>query len=178
MAPVDRAETCKGVQPMTNPYAPPQAAVLDIDDPRATTTLAGRGTRLGALILDSFIFMAMVYLPIALGLTATRGGGSDMTGMVIIGFVLAAAGLVAWSWLTIVYVNRNGQSIAKKITGIKVVRSDGSPAALERIFWARNVLNGLLGLIPLYALIDGLFIFAGSRQCLHDKIADTIVVKA
>jgi len=163
---------------MTNPYAPPQAAVLDIDEPRTSTTLADRGTRLGALILDSIIFMAMVYLPIGLtiGVSAMRGEVSNMAAMA--GFVLALAGLAAWCWLTIVYVNRNGQSIAKKLVGIRVVRSDGSAAALGRIFWLRNIVNGLLGLIPLYALVDALFIFADSRQCLHDKIADTIVVKA
>ena len=166
---------------MTNPYAPPQAAVLDVDEPRTSTTPADRGTRLGALILDSIIFMGMVYVPLLLtvGLAASRGDASDTANtLAIVGFVLAAAGLVAWSWLTIVYVNRNGQSIAKKIIGIKVVRSDGSPAALGRIFWLRNILNGVLGLIPLYAIIDALFIFAESRQCLHDKIADTIVVQA
>jgi uncharacterized RDD family membrane protein YckC len=166
---------------MTNPYAPPQAAVLDIDDPRATTTLADRGTRLGATILDGIIFAAMVYLPVLLtvGVAGNRGGdGSGLEALVIVGALVAVAGLVAWCWLTILYVNRNGQTIAKKITGIKVIRSDGSPAALERIFWLRNVLNAVIGLIPLYAVIDVLFIFAESRQCLHDKIADTIVVKA
>jgi len=164
---------------MTNPYAPPQAAVLDVDEPRTSTTLADRATRLGAIILDSIIFIGMVYVPLLVGLAASRGDASDTAGaLAIVGFVLAAAGLVAWCWLTIVYVNRNGQSIAKKITGIKIVRSDGSPAALGRIFWLRNIVNGLLGLIPLYAVIDSLFIFAESRQCLHDKIADTIVVKA
>ena len=40
------------------------------------------------------------------------------------------------------------------------------------------VVNGLLGIIPLYGLIDPLFIFSESRQCLHDKLADTIVIKA
>jgi uncharacterized RDD family membrane protein YckC len=120
-----------------------------------------------------------VPLLLTVGLAASRGDASDTANrLAIVGFVLAAAGLVAWSWLTIVYVNRNGQSIAKKIIGIKVVRSDGSPAALGRIFWLRNILNGVLGLIPLYAVIDALFIFAESRQCLHDKIADTIVVQA
>jgi len=164
---------------MTNPYAPPQAAVLDVDEPRTSTTLADRATRLGAIILDSIIFIGMVYVPLLVGLAASRGDASDTAGaLAIVGFVLTAAGLVAWCWLTIVYVNRNGQSIAKKITGIKIVRSDGSPAALGRIFWLRNIVNGLLGLIPLYAVIDSLFIFAESRQCLHDKIADTIVVKA
>jgi uncharacterized RDD family membrane protein YckC len=62
--------------------------------------------------------------------------------------------------------------------GIKVVRTDGSPASLGRIFWLRNVVNGLMGLLPLYQFIDWLFIFGESRQCLHDKLADTMVVKA
>jgi len=58
------------------------------------------------------------------------------------------------------------------------VRSDGAPASLGRIFWLRNVLNGLISVIPIYGIIDSLFIFSESRQCLHDKIADTIVVNA
>ena len=33
----------------------------------------------------------------------------------------------------------------------------------------------MLSVIPLYGFIDALFIFGESRQCLHDKIADTIV---
>jgi uncharacterized RDD family membrane protein YckC len=75
-------------------------------------------------------------------------------------------------------VARNGQSIAKKLLSIKVVRSDGSRASLGRIFWLRNIVNTLLSIVPLYGVIDALFIFGEQRQCLHDKIADTIVVKA
>jgi hypothetical protein len=33
-------------------------------------------------------------------------------------------------------------------------------------------------MIPLFGIIDALFIFGDARQCLHDKIADTIVIKA
>ena len=51
-------------QPMTNPYAPPQATVQDIVDPAAGFILADRGTRLGAAILDSLVFGVMVYLPL------------------------------------------------------------------------------------------------------------------
>jgi uncharacterized RDD family membrane protein YckC len=80
--------------------------------------------------------------------------------------------------LTILFVSRNGQSIGKKLLGIKVVRSDGSKASLGRIFLLRNVVNTLLGIIPLYGLVDALLIFGEARQCVHDKIADTIVIKA
>ena len=163
---------------MTNPYAPPQAIVEDIVDPFEKVVLADRGTRLGAAILDGFIFAGLVYLPlmVTLGLNSAAGeNGSDT--IVLIGSALAMMGFVVWIGLTIRYVLRNGQSIAKKITGIKVVRSDGSPVNLGRIFWMRNVANGILSIIPLYGLIEILFIFSESRQCIHDKLADTIVVK-
>ena len=58
------------------------------------------------------------------------------------------------------------------------IRTDGSPASLGRLFWLRNVVNGLISVVPLYGFVDMLFIFGESRQCLHDKIAGTIVVKA
>jgi uncharacterized RDD family membrane protein YckC len=164
-----------------NPYAPPRAIVEDIADSGAPVIEAERGTRLGAAILDGIIMFGMVYVPF---LIAVFGQGFEentefqMTPVTMIGGVLTVIGFVAWCWLNILYVSRNGQSIAKKILGIKVVRSDGSPASLGRIFWLRNIVNGLLGVIPLYGLIDVLFIFSESRQCLHDKIADTIVVVA
>jgi uncharacterized RDD family membrane protein YckC len=163
---------------MTNPYAPPQAAVLDIADPRALTVPAERLTRLGAAILDGIIFGVMVYLPLFMTVGAAAAVGEEGAGpIVFIGFGLTIVGLIAWIWLTVLYVQRNGQSIAKKITGIKVVRTDGSPISLGRIFWLRNVVNSLISIVPLYGLIDVLFIFGETQQCLHDKIADTIVIK-
>ena len=163
---------------MTNPYAPPQAVVEDIVDPFEKVVLADRGTRLGAAVLDGFIFAGMVYLPLMLALGVDSAAGHEGTGaLVLVGFGLALMGLVAWTGLTVRYVLRNGQSIAKKITRIKVVRCDGSPVNLGRIFWMRNVANGILSFIPPYGLIEILFIFSESRQCIHDKLADTIVVK-
>ena len=166
----------------SNPYAPPQAVVRDIP---VTTAMApaDRGTRLVAAILDGLILAVMVYAPlILLAVIAPLAArpGSENGGRIILvsGLVLALGGFVAWAWLTIRYAVRNGQSIAKKMLGIKVVRTDGSPISLGRLFWLRNVVNGLLGIIPLYGLIDIIFIFAESRQCLHDMMADTIVIKA
>ena len=162
----------------TNPYAPPQAFVRDISVENSAMMPADRGTRLGAAILDGLILGVMVYVPMIMLLAFTSPFAIDRDGIMLVGFGLALAGFIVWAWLTIRYVQQNGQSIAKKMLGIKVVRGDGSPASLGRIFWLRNIVNGLLGILPLYGLIDALFIFAESRQCLHDKIADTIVIKA
>jgi uncharacterized RDD family membrane protein YckC len=168
---------------MSNPYAPPQAAVLDIVDPRAQNVLAERLTRLGAAILDGIIFGGMVYVPMLIGFVLAGVAGADQgeelsSGLLVLGLGFGLIGLVVWSWMTIVYVKRNGQTIGKKITGIKVVRRDGSPISLGRIFWLRNVVNALIGIIPLYSVIELLFIFGESQQCVHDKIADSIVVRA
>jgi uncharacterized RDD family membrane protein YckC len=168
---------------MTNPYAPPRAAVRDIVDPSLHLAPADRGARLGAAILDTFIFGIMVYMPSIVGTTlgaatgeaASSGGGETA---IAVGGVLTLAGLIAWSWLTVRYVRRNGQSIGKKLLNIKVVRTDGGPITLGRLFWLRNVVNGLISVVPLYGLIDVLFIFGENRQCLHDKLADSVVIKA
>jgi len=167
---------------MANPYAPPQAVVADVVR-SAGIVRADRGTRLGAALLDGLIMAGMTNLPMLVVLLAGTpfvgrqpgGGGSIVMALVP---VLGLVGAIAWCWLTVKYVKENGQTIAKRIVGIKVIRADGSPASLGRIFWLRNVVNALLGVIPLYNFVEVLFIFGEGRQCLHDKIADTIVVRA
>ena len=170
----------------TNPYAPPQAAVQDVAEPDSGE-FAGRGVRLGTAILDGIILVAMIYIPFTIsmflnGPAPLRNGHLNYAALLGIGSLLPLAGLVAFIWLNVMFVSRNGQSIGKKMTGIKVVRSDGSPASLGRIFWLRNVIGAVLGLIPLigyiFGLVDSLLIFGEPRQCLHDKFADTIVIKA
>jgi len=168
---------------MTNLYAPPRAAVRDVVDPAATLVLADRGTRLGASILDSFVAAAMIAGPaivfgIAGAAAATPGASSAAGSIATVGLVLSLVGLIAWCWLTVRFVVKNGQSIGKKMLGIKVLRKDGTSASLGRVILLRNFVVALLGMIPFFAFVDALFIFAESRQCIHDKIADTIVVVA
>jgi uncharacterized RDD family membrane protein YckC len=166
---------------MTNPYAPPQATVADVVDPRLSNVAAERGTRLAAAILDGLFIGGMIYAPLLVGFGfggITGGRNFNMNAGMAAAFVIGAIGFVVWCWLTVTFVRLNGQSIAKKLLNIKVVRSDGSPITLARIFFLRNVVNVMLSMIPLYGFIDLLFIFGEHRQCLHDKIADTIVVKA
>lgn len=173
-----------------NPYAPPTANVADAVDGSGDIEIAGRGTRLGAALLDSlvtFVFLIPAFIVGGSAMFANISSGAPAESVMIEMFTglfgaLVVVGLIAWAAITIVLVHRNGQTIGKKLVGIKVVRKDGSRASLGRIFWLRNVVNGLPSLIPIvgnfYFFVDSLFIFTESNQCIHDKIADTIVVRA
>jgi len=165
-----------------NPYAPPQAQVSDAADGDAQAELAGRGERLGAAILDSIIGL-IVAVPLFFGMDFNAlAAGNYESAFSVVGLSLAGILALIYIAITIYLVNKNGQTIAKKIVGIKVVRSDRSRASLGRIFWLRNFVNAIPSAIPyignVYGLVDAVFIFGDSRQCIHDKIADTIVVKA
>jgi len=175
-----------------NRYAPPQARVMDAAGDEEH--LANRGTRLAASIVDSLMILLMVQVPLMFGVglqgLAEIGASSSPIAVYAIfgrGFT-GAAGFVALIGLIVVaasnayFVKKNGQSVGKKLFGIKVIRTDGSTASLSRIFWLRNVVNFVFGWIPvvgrLYGIIDALVIFSEPRRCIHDRIADTIVVKA
>jgi uncharacterized RDD family membrane protein YckC len=165
----------------SNPYAPPKAFVQDVADEAAAVEPASRLVRLGAYLLDAFIPGLLIYAPLF------YGGIYDFKRMT---FAPQAVSVPIWAYtslasiallvLTIYFVQNNGQTIGKKLLSIKVVRKDGSRASLGRIFWLRNVVSMLPSFIlgGLWSIIDSLFIFGEPRQCIHDKIADTIVVKA
>ena len=169
--------------PGQNPYAPPRARVRDVAaTPSAQLVLAERSSRLGAAIVDGLIFSAMVYIPLFAGtFIGAASAGADGEGggaAAAIGLGLALVGFIIWTWMTLKQMGETGQSLAKKYFNIKVVLSDGSPAALSTLILKRNVLTWLLGIIPGYGLVEVLFIFGEKRQCLHDRMADTIVVEA
>jgi uncharacterized RDD family membrane protein YckC len=183
------------VTPPSNSYAPPKSVVADIPDSGDEAQKASRGSRLGASIIDGLIFgvpfgpsYAMA-VPAVLSHARAVGPGKTAPYSIWVGM----AGTGGWFYfgilvglctltLTALFVHRNGQTIGKKLLGIKVVRADGSRATLARIFWLRYVVNTLLTLVPiagaLYGLVDVLMIFGNALRCCHDYIADTIVIRA
>lgn len=165
----------------TNPYAAPQADVQDIRVVEGNIVLASRGSRLGATILDGVAAGVLIGIPgIFAGIYSSSDPGNDVP--VIAGLVLAI-GFLAYFAINCYLLYRNGQTIGKRALGIRIVRTDGSRAALSRIIFVRVLPFAIVGAFPYYrignliALIDVLFIFRQSRQCLHDQLADTIVVE-
>jgi len=171
----------------------------------APGSLAERGARLLAASIDELILLGIA-LPALLTPIATHAVRLDMpttsapidpllidTGQMESqllsamlsgpGFVITVLALLAWCGITAWLVATNGQTIGKRMVGIKVVRTNGSPASFGRIFLLRNVVSTLPAFLPfiglLYQLvIDPIFIFQDSRRCLHDLIADTTVVRS
>ena len=158
-----------------NPYAAPEARIID-QPPEGELVLAERGTRLGAVFLDGMIF-GVLYLPGVLIVALTK----DNQSLVYLGIALIAIAVLGVIAYNCVLLHRNGQTIAKKLLGIKVVRTDGSRIGLGRIFALRFLPVTLLGAIPfvggVVSLVDALMIFGEERRCLHDQFADTIVIK-
>ncbi len=173
---------------LSNLYAPPKSAVRDVGADQASE-LAPRGSRLAAVMLDGFVgficFMPAYVMNFATIAQHARGNA--------IGIWISLAKTGGWFYLGLIgalvvlaidltLLARNGQTIGKKLLGIKVVRVDGSRVSLFRVFFLRYVCNTFLTLIPiagsLYSLVDSLMIFSESRRTVHDRIADTIVIRA
>jgi len=164
-----------------NPYAPPQAEVRDTAIPEENE-LAGRGSRFAAAMLDGIIATIAV-VPVMIGADfEAMKTGDFMNAFSSVGLGIAGIATLALIGVTFHLVYKNGQTVGKKLLGIKVVRSDFSRASLARIFWLRNIVNAIPGMIPFvgnfYGIVDHALIFSERRQCVHDKIADTVVVKA
>lgn len=121
--------------------------------------------------------MAAIMIPVAL----TQGDSASKTRFIMVALlgVALTLGVLAWN-LTWLY--RYGQTIGKRIVKIKIVRSDGDRASLGRILGLRIILVTILESIPflggLFSLVNICFIFRDDRRCIHDLMADTVVVKA
>jgi uncharacterized RDD family membrane protein YckC len=173
-----------------NNYAPPKSEVADVipdDDIKAS-----RGARLGAAIIDGLLIGGAMIPAYFHAIPALMRAGPDVQrNSTAIWAMVAGTG--GWFYLGVLWgvgvliINgilayQNGQTIGKKLLGIKDVRTDGSRASFARIFWLRNVISICISFIPLvggfYGLVDSLFIFGSAKRCVHDYIADTVVVRA
>ena len=162
-------------QNAVNPYQTPQADITDANIAYDEGELAERGTRLGAHLLD-MIFFIIVMIPVFFVMDSR----DDTTTMIAVS-ISVIGGLILIGF-NINYLYQNGQTIGKRIVGIKIVRGDGQRCGLARIIFLRNFVIGILGNIPIVgpfiSLADPLFIFRGDRRCIHDMIADTKVIVA
>jgi uncharacterized RDD family membrane protein YckC len=165
------------MEDIINPYAAPEAPVsVTLPPPLPDETLlplAGRGDRLLAKIVDRALYFTCLVPALVVAVLQMR----NALGLAVALGVLAIALLFIYN-LTL--LGDRGQTIGKRWLRIRIVRSDGSDADPGRLFGLRMCVPWLIGFVlgPLFVLPDVLFIFGDERRCLHDMMADTVVVDA
>lgn len=123
---------------------------------------AQRGNRLLASIIDTACFVVMYLIAYAINEPLF--------------VVFGIAGLVGYQMYLLTTL---GQTIGKKAMNIKIVKTDTEEnGGFVTNVLIRGILNGIIGFVPFYALVDILFIFREDRRCIHDLIASTRVVEA
>jgi len=155
-----------------NPYSAPLAAV---DLPAPAMTLASRGQRLGAAILDG-----LVAVPLGILAAVVLPMGQRNPNLMALMIAVLVAAFVAIVVINGIGIYRSGQTIGKRLLGIRVVRSNGDRVDFARYIFLRWLAIALLGVIPfiggVITLLDALLIFRDNHKCLHDDFADTIVI--
>ena len=164
---------------MSNPYESPQTQ-LEESIPEGAVELASRWARLGATTIDGLIGM-VIGVPTMLMLGTLdyiqRGEQPPMS----LTLISALIGLVAFIAIHGYFLKANGQTLGKKILGIRIVGMDDNVLSLPAVLVKRYLPVMGASLIPLIGqfltFIDILFIFGSEKRCVHDYIAGTKVVK-
>ena len=127
-----------------------------------TLTLASRGTRLGALILD-LTFIGILMLVTTLALVSIAGGTAVLSASPgETGTALRALEFLAVLWIAAMFLFRNayflffelgprGATPGKRITGIRIAARDGGRLSAEMVI-ARNLLRDIELFLPLVFL--------------------------
>jgi len=149
---------------------------------------ASRGARFVAVILDNLmvfliayaLFALIVYLQLSSINAVSRGSGTHAhVNVAAIGIILLEE-LVIFVGLPALYEGlmlANYQAtLGKRAMGIKVVSANGSRMTTKQA-WGRVGSRYLCGIVPILNIVDPLMIFSANRLCIHDRIADTCVVK-
>jgi uncharacterized RDD family membrane protein YckC len=156
--------------------------------------LADPGRRLAARLLDALVLLPVfaLFLTVTLVIAAPHFGpifpnienNDSNASLPTPGFIwiylavfgcLLATGIVMVAYETIATA-RYGRTLGKAWLHIRPLRCDGTPLPWPRamgrvaIYWVSGFASWLGLLDPLWCLWDG------TRQCLHDKVADSIVV--
>ena len=161
--------------------------------------LASAGQRIAAYIINNAIWFVLMFI---MGFVwAALVGKPTKADTVKLGMWVIAVSII-YLVIQVILMSRDGQSIGKKIMGIKVIDADGKTAGFVRFFLLREIvfsivfvvnvivfsiplnivldLNGQYQTIPalIMTIICGMMLyFAKDRRTLQDKLANTYVIK-
>lgn len=143
--------------------------------------LAGLMSRFLALMLDTFISVIVAYIGMMLVLlggaavgaaagSAEGGANFGAAAQFVIWF------LVDWGYMVLLEVAWSGQTIGKKVMGLRVIQDTGVRVGVTQSL-LRNLVRPV-DRLPFFYFVGGVFaLFSGSQQRLGDLLAGTIVVR-
>jgi uncharacterized RDD family membrane protein YckC len=154
---------------------------LDVATPeRVSLTLpvAGIGYRCLAWLVDAtilFFFWVIAYFVFSVLVSDVLGLFQGLSGLAQ---TLLAVGIFATQWLywTLSEVFLHGQTLGKRLLGIRVVRMDGSPVGLYESAM-RNLLRAVDFLPAFYATGSLSMLFTKQHRRLGDLLAGTLLVR-
>ena len=134
--------------------------------------LAGAGNRGFAALVD-FLLATLLTTGWVIGWTRLlEGAGAPLLGLVIL-----TAGLFGWSYFIVLEWLWNGQTVGKRLFGLRVINEDGSPARFLAVF-VRNLVRVADFLPAFYGLGLIAIVVSPRSQRLGDLAAGTFVVRA
>ncbi len=169
-------------------YAAPTADVeTPVEEPADGLVPAPRLHRLAAQLVNGLIGMVAAVPFVAALMISFSPDREVWNAWTAAGLSITVVANLAILGVNLVWLAREGQSIGKRAVGIRIVRQTGELASLGRLVFLRylaiNAIAILLNAVLLVAgsilqLVNYLLIFREDRRCLHDHIADTVVVEA
>ena len=153
-------------------------------------TLGGKVERLAAYIIDSLIaFLSMIPLgsQFFTAVNDFSAGSIDSINSLTIentnNFTLGIFLIILQFIIQGYLITTRGQSIGKIVMSLRIVNSiDGTNPGFIKAFLVRFILSQIITSIPylgvIYFFADPLFIFRSDRRCIHDLMANTIVVES
>ena len=137
--------------------------------PARDLVLANRASRLLAKIIDAPFTVVSL-----LAASVLQSVSPETAELQLALILMGVFGMMVQAAL----LSNDGQTIGKKVLGIRVVRADTERnGGFVTNVVLRAVVNGLLSLTGIYFVVDTAFIFFQNRLCLHDYIAGTKVVR-
>ena len=137
----------------------------------ANKNYAGFWARSKATLIDGFILLPMIIFFYPWGYDMEK---QPIEYAVTMGFDSLITSLLFFAYTVIMYAEYNGQTVGKRVAGIKVVMEDGS-----KLTYGKTILREIGAYTSAGIFLLGYFwvIWDAKKQGWHDKIAQTLVVK-
>ncbi len=154
--------------------------VPPLEEQNENQVLASRWQRSWASLLDTLIIMVVV-IPVMYLTGALDGVLKGVEPSTSYNILMGLFSLGVFAFLNGGLLVKKGQTIGKRLVGIKIVDLNGSLPTLKQHLIKRYAVYLFPGQIPvvgfIFSLVNLLFIFGEERRCIHDYAAGTKVVK-